>query len=472
MNAKPFIAALSVFAVSLCTQGVDPAAAARHPAVQELARVGVYLAYFDQMNRLAVARNQLSSTEADARLKAKAAEIYHRSFRQAELDQLVGQHQQATGAYFAQVEQEAHASTRWPRGMSAETGRLTARGMLDNARRDYQSAVAARRDPLQALMTVVVVRSLAMGYETPPPSIDVFGDQWQRITNAMPSPGTRAVMGRMVAATRNASVASAQNPATPGARPIPGEMGRPVSPPSTPPGGGIARLPSPGGAMPPPVTDDITRGNALFQQGRYREALVVFDNALRGNPQSLNALLGRGLSLNALGDPAGARQAYESALQINPGQPNLRSWIAEAAIASNDFQRAEAMLGEELRFAPSSAWAYSYVGTLRMLQGREPEARQAMAAAKQFDSAVVTYRYQNATFLSGVGQSQRALVEFWSVILLDPNAAGAYYGIGVQAARLGQTAQAIQAYESYLNYDGTSEWARLARQEIQRLRGR
>jgi tetratricopeptide (TPR) repeat protein len=460
----PFVAGLSVFWISLCVQWIVPARAARHPAVHELARVGVYLAYFDQWHRIAVARNQLSVAEADTRLRNKAAELYHRSFTQAELDQLVGQHQQMTGAYFAQVEQEANASARWPRGMSVESGRYIARGMLDNARREYQSAVGARRDPLQGLLIATVVRGFALGYDTPPASIDVFSGQWERIANSMPSPASRAVMGRMVAATRSASLASAQT----GPRPIPGEMGRPTPPP---PAGGIARVP-PGGTMPPTATDEITRGNAFFQQGRYHEALAAFDNALRGNPHSAPALLGRGLSLNALGDPASARLAYESALQINPSQPNLRSWIAEVAIASNDFQRAEAILGEELRFAPSSAWAYSYVGTLRMLQGRQEEARQAMAAAMQLDSAVVSYRYQNATFLSGVGQSQRAIVEFWSVILLDPNAAGAYYGIGVQAARLGQTAQAIQAYQSYLNYDGTSEWARLARQEIQRLRGR
>jgi predicted Zn-dependent protease len=138
-------------------------------------------------------------------------------------------------------------------------------------------------------------------------------------------------------------------------------------------------------------------------------------------------------------------------------------------MAGNNFQRAEAALLDELRMAPS-AWAYSFLGTLRMLQGRHPEARQAMATAMQIGPVVAAQRHQNAAFLSSVGQSQRALVEFSSVLLLDPNTAGAYYGVAVESARLGQTAQAIQAYETYLKYDSTSQLAQLARLEISRLR--
>jgi predicted Zn-dependent protease len=106
-----------------------------------------------------------------------------------------------------------------------------------------------------------------------------------------------------------------------------------------------------------------------------------------------------------------------------------------------------------------------------MVQGRQPEARQAMAAAMGVDPAVASQRYDNAAFLGGTGQSQRALVEFSSVVLLDPNLIGAQYGVGVEAARLGQTARAIQAFDAYLARDGASEWAERARQALARLRG-
>lgn len=45
----------------------------------------------------------------------------------------------------------------------------------------------------------------------------------------------------------------------------------------------------------------------------------------------------------------------------------------------------------------------------------------------------------------------------------------AYFGVGVSSARLGATAQAIQAFEAYLQRDASSEWAQKAREELARL---
>ncbi len=166
----------------------------------------------------------------------------------------------------------------------------------------------------------------------------------------------------------------------------------------------------------------------------------------------------------------GARSAYEAALRVEAGRPNVRVWIAELWLARGDTRRAGAAIEEELRLFPSSAWAYSYLGTVYLLEGRAAEASRAMATAVQIDPAVTTYRYNNATSLGSTGQDRRAMIEFSSVLALDPNMPGAYYGVGVHAARLGATAQAIQAYETYLQLDPASEWARRVRGELARLR--
>jgi regulator of sirC expression with transglutaminase-like and TPR domain len=56
------------------------------------------------------------------------------------------------------------------------------------------------------------------------------------------------------------------------------------------------------------------------------------------------------------------------------------------------------------------------------------------------------------------------------VLILDPNASGAHFGLGVAAAWLGASAQAIAAFEAYLRQDPSSEWAQRAREELARLR--
>ena len=480
----------------------------------ELARIGTFLAYFDQINRIAVALGQQRPADADAALRARTAAVYGRTYTPAEFDQLVAQHRQASGAFFARVEQEVLASTRWPGNRPPEVARPAAKALLDRSRRQYEAAVGARQDPLVALQGAVSVRGFAMGSETPPALIDVFAGQWERITGAMPSPTSRDTVGQMVSSTREAAAASApapptgapaaSPPAATGARPIPGEMTRPATPPPTvtapvapatpvtppvvspsvtaPPPSVAAPSPAvtvpspPATALPPGTTtnprDPIARGNALLNEGRYREALATFDEALRAPNPPVDAWIGRGRALNVLGDMVGARRAYETAIQLDPSRQLVRTWLAEVTLAANDLGAAEAALGEELRRYPSSsAWAYSWIGTIRMLQGRDPESMQAMATAMRLDPQTASYRYSNGSFLSGVGQSQRAVVELLSTLRLDQSIAGVWYGLGLEYARQGRTNEAIQAYETYLQRDATSQWAQQARQEVARLRG-
>lgn len=224
----------------------------------ELARLGTFLAYFDQINRISVALGQQRPADADAALRARTAAVYGRTYTPAEFDQVVAQHRQASGALFARIEQEVLASTRWPGNRAPEVARPAAKALLDRSRRQYEAAVGARQDPLAALQGAVSVRGFAMGSETPPPSIDVFAGQWERITGAMPSPTSREVVGQMVSSTREAAAsatapaagpAAANSPGATSARPIPGEMTGASQPPVT--------APPPSGAR--PVPGEMTR---------------------------------------------------------------------------------------------------------------------------------------------------------------------------------------------------------------------
>ncbi len=241
-----------------------------------------------------------------------------------------------------------------------------------------------------------------------------------------------------------------------------------LPPSAAPPPITASPRPPPGGA--PVFATALQQGYALLQQGRFQEALAAFDEALRAEPASVDAQIGRGRALNALGNLPEAIRAYEAALRARPSLAYLRAWLAELWLASGDQGRAQALLQEELRLFPNSAWARSYEGTLHLLAGREAEARQAMAAARRLDPAVVGQRYANGVTLGTSGQARRAAVEFSSVLALDPSVSGAYFGLGLYLAQLGQRAQAIQAFEAYLQRDATSQWATRAQGELARLR--
>jgi len=211
----------------------------------------------------------------------------------------------------------------------------------------------------------------------------------------------------------------------------------------------------------------VEMGNALFAQGRTREAVGVFDAVLQANPNAVAAWLGRGKALNALGDVNGALVSYGAALQRGAGgMPNLRAWIAELYLAAGDQGRAEAALVDELRLVPRSAWAQSWLGTLRLLQQRDAEAGQALAAAMWLDPQVIGQRYGNGLGLYNAGQPGRAWLDFRTVVAMNPQDANAYYALGMVYKQTRSPAAAIQAFQAFLQHNPPPDWAQRARQEM------
>jgi tetratricopeptide (TPR) repeat protein len=407
----------------------------------ELQRLQAYLAHADQVLRMQVFQGALNLEEAARRLQELGQNVYRRSFTETDLNALLTTHRATTQAYFQRIEAAINASRQWPPGRAPAEWQAQARGQLQRAAQEYAAKIG-REDVVPELRRANEALGWAWGFAGLPPHLDHFGGERERVLGAIPS--------RLSQILPEAAGATTAGP-----------------PSSGPAGPGTVAAIQPGG---PPAADPLERGNALLQQGQWREALGAFDEALRATPASTDAQVGRGRALNALGDLPGARQSYETALRGRPDVQYLRTWLAELWLADGDYRRADALLQDELQRFPS-AWAYSYLGTLHLLQGRQADAAQAMVTAIRLDPAIANQRYTNGSFLGGLGQDRRAVVEFSSVVLLDPNLAGAYYGLGVHAARLGATAQAIEAYEAYLQRDASSEWAQRARQELARLRG-
>ena len=280
-----------------------------------------------------------------------------------------------------------------------------------------------------------------------------------RAALGQPAPGTPTVAAPATPATP----APPATPVPPGAS-LPGSVA-PVAPvaPATPP----APL-----TMPPPsgAAALVARAEGLMGQGQYAAALTALDEAARTDPGFYQIHLRRGQALNALGDLAGAAQAYEALLRVASDFPNARAWLGELFLAAGDLGRARGILADELRRTPSSGWAWSFMGTIALMEGRQADAQQAMAEAVRLDPAVIGYRYQNGGFLANTGQHRRAVVEFTSVLAMNPGVAGAYYGLGFSLAQVGAPAQAIQALETYLQQDASSEWSQRARDQLARLR--
>jgi Flp pilus assembly protein TadD len=85
-----------------------------------------------------------------------------------------------------------------------------------------------------------------------------------------------------------------------------------------------AVLPGPLSASDVSAQRQIGFGLKVAQKGLWQEAKFRFERAAKSDPQSAAALNDLAVALEQMGDFAGARQAYEKALEIKPGDTYIQ----------------------------------------------------------------------------------------------------------------------------------------------------
>lgn len=238
--------------------------------------------------------------------------------------------------------------------------------------------------------------------------------------------------------------------------------------------GGSDRMPPPGGGSGPigPPPDDpveLAQGMAAYNDRDFAGAQRQFDAALRQSPNNPRVLLMRGAARFYQNDLAGAKDDYARAAALDPNNAALRRYwaflelcVGDAAIAAREADLAIAL-------APADADAYLTRAQAAMAQGRPDDAQQWFRAALDKAPNRTQTLYDEAGVALGNKLWLPAALQFQTVLWLDPSARQAWYGRGAALAGAGQFKAAIAAFESYLEYDGTSTFAAQARSEIARL---
>jgi predicted O-linked N-acetylglucosamine transferase (SPINDLY family) len=156
---------------------------------------------------------------------------------------------------------------------------------------------------------------------------------------------------------------------------------------------------------------DLSKPMSLHQQGRFAEAIPLYDAALKQDPKNPDALYLTGLCRLQMGDmERGARHMrhlvklqprhaaaqhalgkallemgkatigqrhLEQALAINPASQDSRIELAELALADGDAQQAKKLYRDGLTLDPSQAPLWNNLGTVCRMLGQLEEAEHA-----------------------------------------------------------------------------------------------
>jgi arylsulfatase A-like enzyme/Tfp pilus assembly protein PilF len=228
----------------------------------------------------------------------------------------------------------------------------------------------------------------------------------------------------------------------------------------------------------------MQEGVTLFQNGRTREALAVYQELIRRRPAMSSSQLHAAYLHWELGDPARAIETLRQALRSGADAPDVRIqlgiYLAEAGspqeavrllsplqqeafpdvdglnglgIALSHLGRqadALAVFDRILQFDPNNASAYQNKGTVYLEQSNLPAARESLARALQRDPDL-------PVALNGLGVVEiksgntRAGIEAWKrAVELDPRQYDTLFNLGVTLLDAGDRAGAGRYLEQFV----------------------
>jgi tetratricopeptide (TPR) repeat protein len=198
-------------------------------------------------------------------------------------------------------------------------------------------------------------------------------------------------------------------------------------------------------------------GIAYYRTGKLLSAEKAFARAIDEDPNDLESVQMRGLSLYRLGRPAAAIPFLERVKQWMPNANADASYVVGLCyLNSNRFDDARLAFANQFAVPPNSGAAYLLLGKM-LMQANLPEAA-AEAAKKALE---LTPKLPLAHLLLGEfylfkSDTVQALREFEQEREINPSNPAVYYRLGDVFTRSGQYQQAQEALSKAISLDTSS----------------
>jgi tetratricopeptide (TPR) repeat protein len=219
------------------------------------------------------------------------------------------------------------------------------------------------------------------------------------------------------------------------------------------------------------VNLDIAEGRAALDKGDMDQAATKFRHALKLQPDSSDAQRYLGVVLEKQGDKSGASDAYEKAVDLNPGNLAARQSLqklSEASAAKDDparlaefegyiresrFKEVEPLVSDYVREHPESSRGWYALGYSLFAQHKIGESIRALAKCLQLDVKNSEAHKILGRDLMIIGRFDAAQIEFEQGIRYDPKSAEMHYNLGKLFSMQDNWAPGRKEFEEALRID-------------------
>lgn len=188
----------------------------------------------------------------------------------------------------------------------------------------------------------------------------------------------------------------------------------------------------------------INLGIWLQQHGRADEAVALFEQALRLEPDDAEIHGNLGIALAALGRRAEARAHLERAVALAPASAEAQNNLGNARAQEGALDEAAAHYRRAVELDPRYPDARNNLANVLVQQGALDEAIRQYEAALAADRRYAAAHANLAAVLTRLGRNDDAIAHYRAALDLDPSQADAARGLGAQLAARGSWDEAIE----------------------------
>ncbi len=214
-------------------------------------------------------------------------------------------------------------------------------------------------------------------------------------------------------------------------------------------------VPAPRGGAGATSADLERSGGALLAEGKYMQAIPVFETAVIDYPRSERLRTGLGLSLYGAGEFAAASQSLRAAARLAPGDPSPILLLAEASRFAPNPASLSLLKNFSDLHPQSEAGHYAY-GLALWGENRAHHDRSVLTQAqRQFEKSVALDSSDSSArlYLGMVydeqGATERAVREYMKATEASPSPPIAHYRLARDYERLGERDKAAAEFARY-----------------------
>jgi tetratricopeptide (TPR) repeat protein len=150
----------------------------------------------------------------------------------------------------------------------------------------------------------------------------------------------------------------------------------------------------------------------------------------------------------AKGDTVKAVEEFNAAAAARPNLPMVHYFLGRAYLEQHAYSQAEGELLKDVAREPDFAYSYEDLGTLYAQLNQTEKAERAYRKAIELDQTLVNSYVGLGKLYRHAGRDRKALDMLDHAVALAPNSASVHYARAQVLARLGQSANAHQEFDT------------------------